>query len=70
MSHITDAAAFAAAKAIADSSFDGHMTVMKFTTGWRLSFGVQPIGRDEIAQMAFGNTLQEALAKAITQQKG
>lgn len=70
MYEIPDAAALAAAKAIADQFYDGHMTVMKFTTGWRLSFGAQPVCRDDINAMPEGATLHEALAKAITQLKG
>lgn len=70
MNHIPDAAILAAAQAIADRAFDGHMTVMKFTTGWRVSFGPQPASREEIAAMPHGETLHEALAKAITQHGG
>lgn len=68
MISISDAAALAAAQAIADKSFDGHMTIMKFTTGWRVLFGTQPESRTEISAMPFGKTLAQALAKAIEQQ--
>ena len=70
MNQIPDAAILAAAQAIADHAFDGHMTVMKFTKGWRVSFGHQPESRDAIASMTSGPTLRDALAKAITQQEG
>jgi hypothetical protein len=48
----------------ADKSFDGHLTVMKFTTTWRVGF-VTPDGRDGIADMPVGNTFTEAARKAL-----
>jgi hypothetical protein len=52
---------------IADRHFDGHFTVMKFTTNWRVSFGGQPDGREAIQKMAEGPTLPDAVAGAIEQ---
>jgi len=49
---------------MADRSSDGHLTVMKFTTNWRVGF-VTPDGRDGIADMPVGNTFAEAARKAL-----
>ena len=48
----------------ADKSYDGHLTVMKFTTNWRVGF-VTPDDRDGINDMAVGNTFAEAARKAL-----
>lgn len=48
----------------ADKSFDGHLTVMKFTTNWRVGF-VTPEDRDAIADMPVGNTFAEAARNAL-----
>lgn len=45
---------------IANQCFDGHFTIMKFTTNYRISFGGQPNDRHDIEKMASGKTLQEA----------
>ena len=49
---------------IADRSFDGHLTVMKFTTNWRVGFGT-PDNRDAINGMAVGKTFADAAQKAL-----
>jgi len=43
---------------------DGHFTVMRFTTNWRVSFST-PQDRDDISEMFEGKTLEEAVEKAI-----
>ena len=52
-------------QAIANKYFDGHFTIMGFTTNYRISFGSQPDSRVLIRNMSDGNTLVEALLKAI-----
>ena len=50
---------------IANESHDGHFTVMKFTTNWRVCFGT-PEGREERTNnMSVGKTLEEAALIAI-----
>ena len=50
---------------LAENCFDGHFTVMRFTTAWSVSFGPQPDGRDDIAKMGSGPTLLDAFVKAL-----
>jgi len=52
---------------IADNCFDGHFTMMKFTTNWCLEFGTpeSPIERTDIDKLPVGGTLLEAFVKAI-----
>ncbi len=52
-------------EALGDKYHDGHFTVMKFTTNWRVSFGGQPDSREDIRRMAEGSTLLEAIRKAV-----
>jgi hypothetical protein len=52
--------------AIADEQFDGHFTIMKFTTNWRVSFGPQPTEYMDIQEnMGCGATLGIATQEAI-----
>jgi hypothetical protein len=56
----------------ADELWDGHVTIMKFTTNWRVGFGTLASGdimelRADIAEMAEGKTLAEAAAKALSE---
>ena len=48
----------------ANNQFDGHLSVLKFTTNWRVSF-VTPNGRAEISAMHTGDTFDEAATKAL-----
>ena len=56
---------------IANRCFDGHFTLMKFTTNWRLSFGEQPFRENIpdssviINRMPVGDTLEIAYLNAI-----
>ena len=57
-------------KAIADKRFDGHYTVMKFTTNYRVAFGTIVAHdydelRKAISEMAEGKTLDEACKKCV-----
>lgn len=57
---------FRALVEMADINFDGHLTVMKFTTNWRVGF-LTPEDRDDIQDMHEGKTLGEAVRKALGQ---
>lgn len=48
----------------ANTQFDGHLAILKFTTNWRVGF-VTPDGRDDINAMHVGETFDEAATKAL-----
>lgn len=56
---------------IARVKYDGHFTLMKFTTGYRFCFGTMDYHsdymkwREIIRDMPEGKTLDEAISKAI-----
>lgn len=57
-------------KDIANKQFDGHYTVMKFTTNYRVAFGTIVAHdydelRNAISEMAEGKTLDEACKKCV-----
>ena len=49
---------------LAIKHFDGHLTIMRFTTNWRTSF-LTPEGRGDIEAMAVGATFRKAAIQAI-----
>jgi hypothetical protein len=49
---------------IAAAVSDGHFTVMKFTTNWRVTFST-PADRWDIDAAFVGRTFQEAAMRAI-----
>jgi hypothetical protein len=52
----------------ADEHFDGHVTIMKFTTKWRVGFGTPgqvSSNRADDVEMMEGKTLEEAATKAL-----
>jgi len=49
---------------VANKHHDGHLSILKFTTNWRIGF-VTPDGRADISDMYFGATFDEAATKAI-----
>jgi len=51
-------------EAVAKKKFDGHLTIMRFTTNWRVGF-LQPGDRDEIELMPEGRSFEEAALKAL-----
>lgn len=53
---------------IANKKYDGHFTLMKFTTNWRFIFGTID-NREEIKYMESAKTLDEVLDKAIKNEK-
>ncbi len=49
---------------IADQDFDGHLTIMKFTGGWKAMFGTPSFsiqGRTEVEPLQGCNSLQDCL---------
>lgn len=57
---------FAACSQMANEKFDGHFTLLKFTSNWRCCFGtlysIDPFIADKMAE---GKTADEAMAKAM-----
>jgi hypothetical protein len=51
---------------VAAEMFDGHVTIMRFTTNWRVGFGT-PNDRDDIRNMPVGYTFEEAARQALLQ---
>jgi hypothetical protein len=49
---------------IAKTQFDGHLTIMRFTTNWRIDF-YQPGDHDEIQQMPVGATFREVALRVL-----
>jgi hypothetical protein len=62
---MNDQVLFRVIKLIAENCFDGHFTIMKFTTNWRVSFGEAPTSRDDIDAMPVGATLLDAFVKSV-----
>ena len=58
----------AVAEGIACKERDGHLTMMRFTSGWKVMFGTPNLdigGRDEVRQLVISPTLEAALISAI-----
>ena len=56
----------AACSRMANENYDGHFTLLKFTTNWRCCFGTpSEINHNFTAEMAEGKTPDEAMAKAM-----
>jgi hypothetical protein len=51
-------------EAVAKEKFDGHFTIMRFTTNWRVGFH-QPVDRDQTERMPEGATFREAAIRAL-----
>jgi hypothetical protein len=51
----------------ADAAADGHLTIMKFTTNWRVTFGT-PSNREDVYRMPGGRTFREAAEAALKRQ--
>ncbi len=47
-----------------DAMFYGHLTILKFTTNWRVGF-LTPADYDDIQGLVEGKTFAEAAQKAI-----
>lgn len=52
---------------IANERHDGHLTVMKFTTNWRVSFST-PTTLNEVKAMWVADTFEEVAVAAIASQ--
>lgn len=52
------------AEQIARMVSDGHLSILRFTTNWRVGFTTSD-SRESIGELAVGKTLEEALRKAI-----
>lgn len=48
----------------ANAEKDGHLTVMKFTTNWRIGW-YQPSERESIQDLSVGETFAEAARAAL-----
>ncbi|MCL5770695.1 MAG: hypothetical protein M1479_00255 [Actinobacteria bacterium] len=50
---------------MAKKETDGHITIMKFTTGWKAAFSTPDLdsgsGREQISKLKKYNTLEEAI---------
>lgn len=60
------------AEKIANEKYDGHYTLMKFSTNWRFCFGTLFISsyaeeQEAIKLMAEGKTMEEAIRKGINE---
>lgn len=51
---------------IANKEYDGHFTLMKFTTDWGCCFGTLDDTHMTSYKMSHGNTMNEAIKKCIT----
>jgi hypothetical protein len=49
---------------VAKAKFQGHLTILRFTTNWRIGF-YQPADRDQIQKMSVGSTFREAALAAL-----
>lgn len=61
------------AQKIAIKKYDGHLTVMRFTTHWKVMFGTPNLdidGRKEVRKLQAYPTLEEALRALINQELG
>jgi hypothetical protein len=60
----TDAELLADLERVASRHHDGHVTIMRFTTNWRVGFGT-PLWRCDICDMASGKTFADAALAAL-----
>jgi hypothetical protein len=49
---------------MADAVSDGHLAILKFTTGWKVTFGTPD--RQEISELQSFESLTEALTDLLT----
>ncbi|TKW63712.1 MAG: hypothetical protein DI616_19280 [Paracoccus denitrificans] len=49
---------------VAAEKHDGHLTILKFTTNWRVGF-FTPAEREQVDEMAVGNSFAEAAQNAL-----
>lgn len=53
---------------LANKKSDGHFTIMRFTTNWRVSLST-PNDREDIGKMYAGSTLEESLERILAAHK-
>ncbi len=63
----------AAATTLAEQKADGHLTILKFTTGWKVALSTPNLdtggtGREEVAMLPAFKTLEEALEYLLQEQ--
>lgn len=49
---------------VAKRKYDGHLTILRFTTNWRVGF-ITPTSRDDVNRLASGTTFAEAAVLAL-----
>lgn len=64
MNHKTDLQWFNLLLTKARNQHDGHVTICKFTTNWRVGF-FTPNSREDIDNMAVGETFADAASAAL-----
>ncbi len=62
-----------AATMLAEQKADGHLTILKFTTGWKVALNTPNLdtrgaGREEVAMLPAFETLEEALEYLLHEQ--
>jgi hypothetical protein len=50
---------------VADRLYDGHLTIMRFTTNWRVHVGYQPDNRQDIQNMSAGASMASAAMREL-----
>lgn len=61
-----------AATTLAKTKADGHLTILKFTSGWKVAFSTPDLdvgaGREQVAMLPAFKTLEEALQHLLEEQ--
>lgn len=59
---------------VAEQLYDGHMTIMRFTTGWKCVFGTPDLGnveeRETVWRLPTFRSMSEAVVDAINRTPG
>ena len=55
---------------LANTERDGHMTIMKFTTHWKVMLGTPELNYDEVRKLRPEKTLKEAIIKVMPHSEG
>ena len=63
----------AAATTLAKTKADGHLTILKFTSGWKVALSTPDLdsrgaGREQVAMLPTFKTLEEALQHLLEEQ--
>jgi hypothetical protein len=66
---MTDAEIFESLVTTAREISGGHLTILRFTTNWRVGFGTYSDGAKDIDYMPSGRTFAEAAMKALHEPK-